>query len=60
MSAQVTERAHRMVVGLDGSPPSFAALEWAAGLADLIGSVSGHCAAHADSPVLVIRDRDRT
>ena len=50
MSAQVTERAHRMVVGLGGSPPSLAALEWEAGLAE---------STHADV-VLVIRDRDRT
>jgi len=50
MSAQVTERAHRTVVGLDGSPPSLVASERKAGLA---GSTYA-------GVVLVIRDRDRT
>jgi len=50
MSAQVTERAHPRVVGLDGSPPSLAAREWNAGPAE--STYAG--------VVLVIRDRDGT
>ena len=50
MSSQVTERAHRTVVGPDGSPPSLAGLEWEAGLAE--STYAGI--------VPVIRDRDRT
>ena len=49
MSAQVTERAHPRVVGLDGSPPSLAAREWNAGPAE--STYAG---------VVLVRDRDGT
>ena len=39
MSSPVTERTHRTVVGVDGSPESLSALDWAAGLAASTGGV---------------------
>jgi len=37
MTTGTMERTHRVVVGVDGSPGSLAALEWAAGLAESTG-----------------------
>jgi nucleotide-binding universal stress UspA family protein len=54
--------SQRIVVGVDGSPSSIQALEWAIGQAALIktslttASVSQHLVHHAHCPVVVIRD----
>jgi nucleotide-binding universal stress UspA family protein len=38
-ATEITEHQRRIVVGVDGSPASLCALEWAAGQASLIGAV---------------------
>jgi nucleotide-binding universal stress UspA family protein len=38
MTVGTSERGHRLVVGVDGSPASLEALEWAAGLAGSTGA----------------------
>ena len=62
----------RIVVGVDGSPSSRAALSWALrqvlvlgsrGLGGFVGatlgSVSQHCVQHATCPVVIVRDQER-
>jgi nucleotide-binding universal stress UspA family protein len=46
MSATKTEKAPRIVVGVDGSASSLAALRWAVGQ---------HCVHHARCPVVIVR-----
>ncbi len=38
MTTETVERTHRTVVGIDGSPGSLAALDWAAGSAESTGA----------------------
>ena len=63
MSPPKTEKAPRIVVGVDGSASSRAALRWAVHQAELTGGFAGalpgsagqHCVRHARCPVVIVR-----